>query len=60
MKAETQEQIGDLLLWSDSVTQKILALADLVAWERSQQEKQRSRNMNITFDEVFENNKYWG
>ena len=55
MKAETQEQIGDLLLWSDSVTQKILeevcrehgvlpdALADLVAW-----------------DEVFENNKYWG
>ena len=72
MKAETQEQIGDLLLWSDSVTQKILeevcrehgvlpdALADLVAWERSQQEEQRSRNMNITFDEVFENNKYWG
>ena len=72
MKAETQEQIGDLLLWSDSVTQKILeevcrehgvlpdALAGLVAWERSQQEKQRSRNMNITFDEVFENNKYWG
>ena len=72
MKAETQEQIGDLLLWSDSVTQKILeevcrehgvlpdALAYLVAWERSQQEKQRSRNMNITFDEVFENNKYWG
>ena len=72
MKAETQAQIGDLLLWSDASTQEILeevcrehgvspdALADLVAWERSQQEKQRSRNMNITFDEVFENKKYWG
>ena len=72
MKAETQEQIGDLLLWSDASTQEILeevcrehgvspdALADLVAWERSEQEKQRSRNMNITFDEVFENKKYWG
>ena len=72
MKAETQEQIGDLLLWSDASTQEILeevcrehgvspdALADLVAWERSLQEKQRSRNMNITFDEVFENKKYWG
>ena len=24
MKAETQEQIGDLLLWSESVTQKNL------------------------------------
>ncbi len=31
-----------------------------VAWERRQQEKQRSRNMNITFDEDLENNKYWG
>lgn len=72
MKEETQEQISDLLLWSDEATKKIMeevaqehgvspdALADLVAWERDQQEKQRSRNMNITFDEVFENKKYWG
>ena len=72
MKPETQKQIDDLLLWTDKEAKRIMeevaqesgisinALADLVAWEREQQEYQRSRNMTLVFNEVFENEDYWG
>ncbi len=71
MKQETQEQVSDLLLWSDKEAKNIVervaqecnihidALADLVAWERKQQEYQRNRHMTTVFDEVFENQEYW-
>lgn len=71
MKNETQEQVGDLLLWNDETAQKLMneiaqkhgvntnALADLVAWEREQQVRIRRRGMNDTFDEIFENSNYW-
>ena len=62
MKQETQEQVSDLLLWSDKEAKNIVervaqecnihidALADLVAWERKQQEYQRNRHMTTVFD----------
>lgn len=71
MNRETQEQVGDLLLWSDSAAKKIMektaaehgvsleALADLVAWEREQQERARRRAMTETFDDIFDNKNYW-
>ena len=71
MKPETQEQIGDLLLWNDKSAQHLLneiaikhdvspdALADLVAWEREQQERIRKRGRTEAFDEIFENEHYW-
>lgn len=72
MKTETQEQVADLLLWSDKNARKLMeeiaaehgvspdVLADLAAWEREQQERIRKRGMTDVFDEVFENRKYWG
>lgn len=72
MKTETQEQVADLLLWSDKNARKLMeeiaaehgvspdVLADLAAWEREQQERIRKRGMTEVFDEVFENRKYWG
>lgn len=71
MKTETQEQVGDLLLWSDHAARTLMeqiaaehkvspdALAELVAWEREQQEHVRRRGMVETFDEIFENRNYW-
>ncbi|MDO4248874.1 MAG: hypothetical protein Q4C79_07970 [Neisseria sp.] len=71
MTPETQEQISDLLLWSDKESHEILkkvatehgieidALADLVAWEREELESIRRRQMNATFDEIFDNEHYW-
>lgn len=35
------------------------ALADLVAWEREELESIRRRQMNATFDEIFDNKEYW-
>ena len=72
MKTETQEQVADLLLWSDKNARNLMeeiaaehgvspdVLADLAAWEREQQERIRKRGMTEAFDEVFENRKYWG
>lgn len=71
MKQETQELVGDLLMWSDSIAKEIMedvasehgvstdALADLVAWEREQQERIRRRGMTEVFDAVFDNAEYW-
>ena len=71
MKTETHEQVADLLLWSDPAARTLMeqiaaehqvapdALAELVAWEREQQERVRRRGMVETFDEIFENRTYW-
>lgn len=71
MKTETQEQVGDLLLWSDKSAQKLMqeiaekhgvladALADLVAWQREQQVKKTKFGMTAAFNEIFENSTYW-
>ncbi|HHK5987900.1 DNA modification system-associated small protein [Neisseria sp. P0009.S008] len=71
MKQETQELVGDLLIWSDGKAKEIMeevaaecgvsidALADLVAWEREQQERIRRRGMTEVFDAVFDNTEYW-
>lgn len=71
MKPETEELVGDLLLWQDADANRLMqeiaaehkvspyALADLVAWEREQQERQRRRGMTEVFDEVFDNEEYW-
>lgn len=71
MNTETQEQISDLLLWNDPEAKKLMekiaaehgvavdAVAELVAWERGQQEKISRRGMTEVFDEVFDNKKYW-
>ena len=71
MTPEPQEQVSDLLLWSDKESHEILkkvaaehgieidALADLVAWEREELESIRRRQMNATFDEIFDNEHYW-
>ena len=60
-----------MLLWSDEESHRILqktaaefevnvdALADLVAWEREELESIRRRQMNATFDEIFDNKEYW-
>lgn len=71
MNTETQEQVSDLLLWSDPEANKLMeeiagehgveveVLAELVAWEREQQERTRRRGMIDTFGEIFNNKKYW-
>lgn len=71
MNRETEEKVVDLLLWSDEAAKKLMtdiatehgvaieALAELVAWERDQQERIRRRGMTEAFDDVFENKKYW-
>lgn len=71
MSPETEKQVSDLLLWSDDGTHRILqkvaadfeididALADLLAWEREELESIRRRQMKTTFDEIFDNKKYW-
>lgn len=71
MKQETQELVGDLLLWSDDSAKKIMGevaeehgvspdvLADLVAWEREQQERIRRRGMTEVFDAIFDHTEYW-
>ena len=71
MNHETEEKVADLLLWSDETAKKLMteiaedhgvsveALAELVTWERDQQERVRRRGMTEVFDEVFENKKYW-
>ncbi|UOO83161.1 hypothetical protein LVJ83_06805 [Uruburuella testudinis] len=71
MNTEIQEQVGDLLLWSDPDAKKLMeeiakehgvaveALAELVAWEREQQERIRRRGMTDAFDEIFDNARYW-
>ena len=70
MSKELEMHVEDLLIWSDSKTHKILeeicqthdvsegALAELVHWQRERQQV-KYRNRNATFDEVFENEKYW-
>lgn len=71
MNREIEEKVDDLLLWSDPAAKKLMteianehgvsidALAELVAWERDQQERSRRRGMKDMFDEVFENKNYW-
>ena len=46
MKTETQEQVADLLLWSDANARNLM---EKIAFEHG-----------VSFDEVFENKKYWG
>lgn len=71
MNHEIQEEVADLLLWQDTEAQKLMAeiaaehgvsveaLAELVTWEREQQERIRKRGMTEVFDNIFDNNKYW-
>ncbi|WP_373752671.1 DNA modification system-associated small protein [Neisseria weixii] len=71
MNRETEEKVADLLLWSDGAAKKLMseiakehsvsidALAELVAWERDQQERIRRRGMTEMFNEIFENKNYW-
>lgn len=71
MNRETEEKVADLLLWSDEAAKRLMteiaeehgvsvdALAELVAWERDQQERIRRRGMTEMFDEIFENKNYW-
>lgn len=71
MNRETEEKVSDLLLWSDKAAKELMteiaeehgvpvdALAELVAWERDQQERIRRRGMTEMFDEIFENKHYW-
>lgn len=71
MSPETREQVSDLLLWSDESAYRLMeeiakehgvsvdALAELVAWERESQSKQRKFGMTETFDNVFGNHHYW-
>lgn len=71
MNRKTEEKVADLLLWSDGAAKKLMseiakehsvsidALAELVAWERDQQERIRRRGMTEMFNEIFENKNYW-
>lgn len=71
MSPETREQVSDLLLWSDEPAYRLMkeiaeehgvsvdALAELIAWERESQSKQRKFGMTEMFDSVFGNNNYW-
>lgn len=71
MSSKTREQVSDLLLWSDESAFHLMeriaeehsvsvnALAELVAWERESQFKQRKSGMTETFDSVFNNSRYW-
>lgn len=71
MKAATQKEIEDLILWRDPECREILetvckqhgihpdALADLVAWERSVQTATRKRGQGATFSDIFGNDQYW-
>ena len=70
-KTQRQETVADLLLWRDENTHRILkkvakqhdidinALAELLHWQREYQKVSKSRNRNETFDDIFENTKYW-
>lgn len=67
----TQEKVADLLLWKDPTTKLVLeqtakkygvsldALAELIDWQREQAGKLKTRDRNVTFDEIFGNNNYW-
>ncbi|WP_274571732.1 DNA modification system-associated small protein [Neisseria leonii] len=69
--SKAEEKVADLLLWSDDAAKQLMteiaaehgvsveALAELVAWERDQQERVRRRGMTEMFDEIFENKSYW-
>ncbi|MDO5058520.1 MAG: hypothetical protein Q4D82_01095 [Neisseria sp.] len=69
--ADVYEQVQDLLLWAEPEAKKLMvetmteygvsvdALAELVAWERANQEKRSRYGMTQTFDEVFGNREYW-
>ncbi|MRN38918.1 hypothetical protein CRG49_001910 [Neisseria sp. N95_16] len=71
MNRKIEEKVADLLLWSDEAAKKLMieiaeehgvsieALAELVAWERDQQERIRRRGMTEMFDEIFDNKNYW-
>lgn len=71
MKSDTQKEIEDLLLWRDTECQDVLkqvcneygihpdALADLVAWERTNQPKTRKRGREGAFTEIFSQAEYW-
>ncbi|PSJ80858.1 DNA modification system-associated small protein [Neisseria iguanae] len=71
MNNDIQDEVADLLLWQDTKAQKLMAeiaaeqgvsvdvLAELVAWEREQQERIRRRGMTEVFDGIFNNDKYW-
>ena len=71
MNSKIQEQVSDLLLWCDPAAKKLMidiaeehdvsldALAELLTWEREQQERIRRRGMTDTFDEIFDNRNYW-
>ncbi|MCF7528947.1 DNA modification system-associated small protein [Neisseria lisongii] len=71
MNKETEKKVADLLLWSDDKAKQLMteiagkhgvsvdALAELVAWERDQQECARRRGMTEAFNEIFENKTYW-
>ncbi|ASK28008.1 DNA modification system-associated small protein [Neisseria chenwenguii] len=66
-----EKRISDLLLWNDQEAKRLMeeiaaehgvavdAIAELVAWERGQQEKMSRRGMTEVFDEVFDNKQYW-
>lgn len=66
-----QELVEDLLLWNHVETKSILeqvakehnvnldALAELIHWQREQQQKRRSRDQAITFDAIFDDGQYW-
>ncbi|WP_165090523.1 DNA modification system-associated small protein [Neisseria yangbaofengii] len=71
MNKETEKRVADLLLWSDGTAKQLMikiagehgvsvdALAELVAWERDQQESIRKRGRTEAFNEIFENKTYW-
>lgn len=67
----TQEKVADLLLWKDPTTKLVLeqvakkhsvsldALAELLDWQREQAGKSKTRDRNVTFDAIFDNEQYW-
>lgn len=69
--ADTMLQVSDLLLWHDEQAHALLtqiatnhgiaeaALAELLAWVRDSQHKQRRRDRNSVLDAVFDNNDFW-
>ena len=66
-----QSLVQDLLLWQDKDAKLLLdtlakkhgvsldALALLIDWQRARQEKRRSRNRDVTFNDIFDNDDYW-
>ncbi len=71
MDINLEHQVNDLPLWSDNDSHQVLqnvaqehgisldALAELLIWEREQQERQRKRGITEVFDEIFDNESYW-